>query len=338
VLTPLLTEVLDTWTDVEVASLPTTKLTVALCEPARFEPPAGANTAESCSGEAGAANDVRQLTVALWAELSTGIAMQPLIGVVPFSNVTVPEGGDVLRPDVTVAIRVTSSFVTLELGDVASIVVLAIAVWTRVACPETLGLNELSVAVIVGEPTVGELVMVALYVPWPWSVTGPTISPESLDLNETASFETGCERASVTVAVAVVVDVPSAGIDEGVSCTVTVGARPSAHEGTARTHQVRALVRTPSTPADKHRAVALPNDWPQRDPNNDLKTCITPYLPRKDARPARNLMVAKPTLTWATFNKRWHPHRRWPRSAPPRFGAMITSDWEERAICGQAWT
>jgi hypothetical protein len=53
----------DTSREVEVASLPTIRLTVGLAEPATFDPALGENVAISCAVEA--AKDVRQTTAAL---------------------------------------------------------------------------------------------------------------------------------------------------------------------------------------------------------------------------------------------------------------------------------
>ena len=88
------------------------------------------------------------------------------------------------------------------------------------ACPDTPGETEPSVAVIVAGPTVMELVMVAVYVPFLLSVTAPIFSALSLEENVTVSPETGLAPA-VTVAVAVLVEVPFATIEAGFIVTVT---------------------------------------------------------------------------------------------------------------------
>jgi hypothetical protein len=53
-------------------------------------------------------------------------------------------------------------------------------------------------------------------------VTDPIVSPLSLDENATLSPAIGCPSASVTVAVAVLVDDPFATIDDGTSPTTTL--------------------------------------------------------------------------------------------------------------------
>src|SRR6478735_9787008 len=92
--------------------------------------------------------------------------------------------------------------------------------------------NVLSVAVIVGLPAVVELVNVAEYVPSPLSLSLPNWIPGSLDENTTASPIAGAPPPSVTVAVAIDVEVPSATIELGCSETDTLG--PSAHDGAAK--------------------------------------------------------------------------------------------------------
>jgi hypothetical protein len=72
-----------------------------------------------------------------------------------------------------------------------------------------------SVAVIVRFPAVVVLVTVPVYVPSPWSAIEP---PED---NVTGSPATPLPLASVTVAVAVDVEAPSAGMDVGSSDTAT---------------------------------------------------------------------------------------------------------------------
>jgi hypothetical protein len=59
-------------------------------------------------------------------------------------------------------------------------------------------------------PTLVELVIWAEYVPFPLSVTGPSVSCGSDDENVTLAPGTGFPRPSATVAVAVVCDVPFA--------------------------------------------------------------------------------------------------------------------------------
>ena len=62
-----------------------------------------------------------------------------------------------------VAVLVDVPLAMIELGDsVTATLEAGPAVWVSVACPETLGETELSVAVIVADPTVVELVIVAV--------------------------------------------------------------------------------------------------------------------------------------------------------------------------------
>jgi AraC family transcriptional regulator of adaptative response / DNA-3-methyladenine glycosylase II len=95
----------------------------------------------------------------------------------------------------------------------------------------------MSVAVIAAGPGVVELVIVAVYVPSPFGVVGLNTSPGSLDENDTVSPDTGAPSASVTVAVAVLVDVPSAAIRLGDSDTLTAVAGPAADAGGASSQQ-----------------------------------------------------------------------------------------------------
>ena len=76
---------------------------------------------------------------------------------------------------------------------------------------------------IVADPTVFELVMVAVYVPFLLSVTAPIFSALSLEENVTISPDTGLAPA-VTVAVAVLIEVPFATIEAGESATPTLDA------------------------------------------------------------------------------------------------------------------
>ena len=82
-------------------------------------------------------------------------------------------------------------------------------------------------AVIVGVPTLVELVIVAVYVKLALAVTAPTLSAASLDVNATVVPVTGLPLASVTVAVAVLLAVPSATIDVGDSVSATFPALPA---------------------------------------------------------------------------------------------------------------
>jgi hypothetical protein len=88
-----------------------------------------------------------------------------------------------------------------------------------------LGVTELSVAVMVTACAVVPETEV-VYVPFPWSVTGPMRSPGSLEEKLTASPHTGFPLASVTVAVAVVE--PPAWMLLGDTLTATSVASPQA--------------------------------------------------------------------------------------------------------------
>jgi hypothetical protein len=166
----------DTCSAVDVESRPTANASVALVEPARFDPERGVKTAVRRSTEVAAANEVWHVRIAPCVD--TGSAAHPLIGVPPFSNLTDPEGGVLLTLDVTVAINVTCWFVTGAPGTDDSVVAVEVnggggggggggglflvGVRVRVAVPTTWGLGELSVAVIVTAWAVLELVMVAV--------------------------------------------------------------------------------------------------------------------------------------------------------------------------------
>jgi hypothetical protein len=71
-----------------------------------------------------------------------------------------------------------------------------------------------SVAVIVGDPIVVEAVMVAVYLPPPSDVVGPIVSPGSVEEKATVAPPVR-PPPPISVAVAVVVLSPSAGIDVG---------------------------------------------------------------------------------------------------------------------------
>ena len=96
-------------------------------------------------------------------------------------------------------------------------------VWVRTCVAGTVP----SVAVIVGVPTVVELVIVAVYVPLPVFVVALIFWPGSLEVKTTAvSAGRGCAWLSVTLAVAVVAEVPLATIELGASWSVTLAAGP----------------------------------------------------------------------------------------------------------------
>jgi hypothetical protein len=88
--------------------------------------------------------------------LEEKLTLSPAIGC-PSASVTV-----------AVAVDVDDPFATIDDGTNPTITPVAgPTVCTNVPCPETCGETELSVAVIVGDPTVVELVIVAVYVPSP---------------------------------------------------------------------------------------------------------------------------------------------------------------------------
>lgn len=90
------------------------------------------------------------------------------------------------------------------------------AVWDMIAEP----VAEPSVAVMVGVPTVVEALIVTLYVPLWWLVTALMAWSGSLDVKPTVvSLGSKWPKASLTVAVAVVVLVPSAGTVDDVKAT-----------------------------------------------------------------------------------------------------------------------
>lgn len=78
-----------------------------------------------------------------------------------------------------------------------------------------------SVAVMMGVPTVVELVMVAWYLPLPSGVTSPIVSPLSVDMKVTVAPLIRVPLSS-TVAVAVVLLAPFAGIELGERETETL--------------------------------------------------------------------------------------------------------------------
>lgn len=83
-------------------------------------------------------------------------------------------------------------------------------------------------AVIVAGPTVLDPRIWALYVPLPLLVTPPMNWSGSLDEKVTGSLNSGCPWASVTVAVAVVVERPSARMVDGFSIRLTPAGGPAA--------------------------------------------------------------------------------------------------------------
>jgi hypothetical protein len=94
------------------------------------------------------------------------------------------------------------------------------AAWVSVEVPEVVGFAVVSVAVTVTDRTAVVLVIVAEYVPSPLEVTLDTVLPAFVPI-VMVSPATGLPFTSVTVAVAVVVDVPFARIDAGARATLT---------------------------------------------------------------------------------------------------------------------
>src|SRR5690242_8324910 len=100
-----------------------------------------------------------------------------------------------------------------------------------------------SLAVIVRFPAVVVLVTVPVYTPLPWSVIEP---PED---NVTVSPETRLPFASVTVAVAVAVEVPFATIDVGFKDRATFAAGPGVWVSVAGPEtlpSIAVIVRSPA--------------------------------------------------------------------------------------------
>ena len=161
-------------------------MTIAVpVELATFDAAFGVKTAVSCSGDVEAANDVWHMAVNLDGVI--GSATQLAIAAPPFANAMVPDGEPAL--ELTTANNVTPSFVTAAAGNATSDRALPLAVW--VSWDWTLRLAEVSVAVSVTGPGVPELLISALYVPFPLSATCRTFSPGSEEENTTVSVGTG---------------------------------------------------------------------------------------------------------------------------------------------------
>ena len=150
----------------------------------------------------------------------------------------------------TVTVLVEVPLATIEVGlSARAMAAAARRVWLRVAVADNgPRVAEASVAVIVAGPGVVELVIVAVYVPLPLSVagTGLIVSPGSLEEIVTVSPGTGAPVASVIVTVAVLVEVPSATIEVGLSARVMEGAA-AALESPASPHQLK-QVASSATP------------------------------------------------------------------------------------------
>jgi hypothetical protein len=98
--------VFDTSREIEVVSLPTGRLTTGLVDPAIVAAGPGEKVATSCGMEA--ANHVWQVTTTVWPTGFTGTLAQPEMALLPFRNVTAPEGATAPSLEVTAAINVTA--------------------------------------------------------------------------------------------------------------------------------------------------------------------------------------------------------------------------------------
>jgi hypothetical protein len=172
------------------------------------------------------------------ASLEENETLSPAIGW-PSASVTVAVALDVDVPLAMIEVGTRTS-PTFDAGP---------TVCVSGACPEPPVVS--SVAVIVASPTVVELLIVAVYVPLRLSVVPLTMSPASLEVNVIVSPITGLLSESITVAVAVVVDAPSATIVLCDSCTETVDG--SANAGAAA-HRLAAVATTATA---KHREKSL---------------------------------------------------------------------------------
>ena len=114
---------LDASSEVELGAGPTRTLSIGLTDPVRNEPSLGVNTAVSCAVEA--ANAVEQSAVTLCAVGETGTSPHVPIVAPPFSNATVPAGNGAPIAELTVAVKVTVSFVTAVPGEACSTVAVA---------------------------------------------------------------------------------------------------------------------------------------------------------------------------------------------------------------------
>jgi hypothetical protein len=211
------------WRETELESRATETLRLPLLEPGAIDPGPGVNTAVTCAGDAAAAKDVSQAALVLVAELTAPV--QPAIGAPWFSNVTVPAMEPAL---LTSAKNVTGWLVTRELEEATSDVLLGVADWMRVSWLDaTLPSSAVNVVVAGDRTTV--LVKVTLHVPLAAVVQldelGETGAP--LVTKSTAWPANGC-RPSVTVALAVVVELPFPRIVDGFRGESVTAAGPPA--------------------------------------------------------------------------------------------------------------
>jgi hypothetical protein len=213
------------WRRTDVESRATGRLRLPV-DPGAVDPTPGTNTAVIRAGDPDAANDVWQVAIGLEGMMAS--PAQPGMATPPFWKVIVPDGEPV--PLLTFASNVTGWLVTREVEEATSDVLLGLDDWMRVACPGRAEGTDSSVAVmvvvVVERTTV--LVIVTLHVPVESVV-------QDLELNETGappalkptnSPGNGCDWASVTVAVAAVVELPSPRMVGGFSDSVTFAAAP----------------------------------------------------------------------------------------------------------------
>jgi hypothetical protein len=165
------------------------------------------------------------------------------------ANTTVwPGSGRPLSVTVAVAVLVETPLAGIEVGDSFKVIFGdgegGGDVSVSVALPPTFAV--VSVALIVADPAVVELVIVAVKVPVPLVVVPLTVTGAPEDANVTMS---PVELVgSVTVAVAVLVEVPLASIERGESVTVTDVAALAATDGAAWSHQPMAEQSSTSAP------------------------------------------------------------------------------------------
>jgi hypothetical protein len=220
-------------------------LSGGLVEPATPDAGSGVKTAVSCP--AAAANDAPQTIVALWVEVATDLFVQPLIGLPPLLNVIVPDGRKPLVLDVTVAINRTP---WLDTACVSDVVVGANAVRGTGALPDI----KPSVAVIVNCPAV-ELVMLVVQVPSAPVVQPGALTPMGLDEKVMLSPDAAMPGGFVAVAVAVLVELPSATIVLGDNDALTFVATAAA--GPASPNQPTPVASTTSPQAITPRVEVL---------------------------------------------------------------------------------
>lgn len=212
------------WTETELESRATETLRLPLLEPGAIDPGPGVNTAVTCAADPAAAKDVSQVALVVAAEL-TASSVQPAIGAPWFSNVTVPAIEPAL---LTSAKNVTGWLVTKEVEEATSDVLLVVEDWIRVSWLD-ITLPTSAVNVVVAGDWTTVLVKVTLHVPLAAVVQvddlGETGAP--LVTKSTTWPPNGC-RPSLTVAVAVVVELPFPRIVDGFSGDSVTAAGPPA--------------------------------------------------------------------------------------------------------------